>query len=208
MNYDVKTIDAMLSEFDGNHSMLYRHIEDKVLKHVKESTLPDGFECFLYEFMFFEDDYLRIKRDMLTTGVSGPVYDIGAQMGYQSELFLDMGYVGIEKEKDLLFNEDHENVSYIKDVFPTPLADMTGKTVISNMSLSFFDHFVDEDLEKAREMILRELVNADVLYFRGAEEYVRELKKSFAFHKILHKDEFPQKENVVKPVWHQYKFWK
>lgn len=213
---NLEQINELIPKFDGEHALLYDRMEDRVLDYVAKSSLPDGYECFLGSFMFFDLDYLLAKKDMIESGIHEPVYDVGSQLGFQSEIFLDNGYVGVEKDSDIYFNEDHPNVSYINQLFPHPEIDLTDKVVISNMSLSFFPQYIHEDEEVARELTVNELIKAKVLYFRGKDDYVEELKKHFKHFSVIMEDYCAKEKGHSKDIrcskdrnviWHQYKFW-
>lgn len=191
--FDLNHINNLLETYDGNRSSLFPLMRDRILEHVKKSSLPDGYECMLGEFMFFEYDYFIIKRDLIMNGIKEPVIDIGAQFGYQSELFLDHGYVGVERFHDVMFNEDHPNVSFIKETFPSPLVDVSNKVVISNMSISFFYGFISQEktTDEIDEIILESLTQAKILYFKGTPHFTDKLKKHYTFCQQLYADDNP-----------------
>lgn len=202
MEFTIEKLDELMKSHDGNHSLLYHHMEDRILKHIENSDLPDGYEGFLENFLCFETEYIRVLKDMLVNNIDGPVLDIGAQCGFQSEFFLEKGYVGIEYYQDTMFNEDKDNVSYILETFPSPNIDLQNQVVISNMSVSFFNHFITEDKTVDVDQItLDELAKARILYFRGELEYTEKLKKRFKNHELLYHDPLKMTQ------YHQWKFW-
>lgn len=157
---DLQTVNRLLKECDGNFSVFYPIFGER-LKVYKEWELP-----FPGEFLFFEDHYLKIKKHMLENNIPLDIVDIGCQYGLQSEIFLDAkSYVGIDCQRPSHFmNSEKPNIRYIVGMFPDINIDLTGKTVISSMSLGYFDEWIHPDKDEARKQIVEKLKECNVLY--------------------------------------------
>lgn len=174
----IENIKKLLESYNGNYSLLYPRIKDKIKKmEYSKEELP-----YMMEFLCFEKDYLLIKEFMLSNNIEKEIVDIGCQYGFQSELFLKQGYTGIDVYKHKFFNEDL--ATYIVKQFPKETTiNLKGKFVISNMSLSWFDNKATPD------KIISELIKSDYLYFRGLEVWKKEFEKHYLNLKILNKGE-------------------
>lgn len=175
MNFnEIENIKTLLKHYNGNCSVLYPRIKDKIIKmEYSNEELP-----YMKEFLCFEKDYLLIKEFMLSNNIEKEIIDIGCQYGFQSELFLRQGYTGIDVYKHKFFNKDL--ATYIVKQFPKETTiDLKGKFVISNMSLSWFEN------KATKEEVIKELIKSDYLYFRGREKWKIELDKHYSNFKIL-----------------------
>lgn len=181
--YDLKKLEDCMARYDGYHSLFYIDQNKKILEFMDKCKMREEEKAFFPEFMFFEDDYYLIRKDMILRGNQDAVIDIGCQFGFQSELFLDGGYTGIDYESfSAQFNYDRENVTYVTDVFPTDKVDITGKTVISHMSLSYFNHVLgdsEKEIDLIHDRLLSQLRKCRVLYFRGTPAFTDKLKTVF-----------------------------
>lgn len=134
----------LLSKCDGNHSVIYPLIKDEITSY--------GYDCyelpFPEEFLFFEDDYLKYYLDIIDRDIPcKKVLDIGCQNGFQSYIFEDFEYTGIDCTKYKWFRDKG---NYIRDFFWNVDLDLTDMIVISNMSLGYFNTWgrgiTDEEL--------------------------------------------------------------
>lgn len=192
MDYTIEILNKYIKEYDGNHSIMYPVLKERLIELEKnpKSFLVKGETDMFCEFAFFEYDYFLIRRDILTNKLNEmEIVDIGCQLGLQSELFLDMKYVGIECCEKAYLNEDKENISYIKETFPTNKIDIRNSIVISNMSLGFFPKYVDENFKEdinyqtniydVDVKIIKELAKAKILYCNSRPVFINELRKYF-----------------------------
>lgn len=192
--FSLDNLNKYIKEFDGNKSTIMGLLEDRIIEFTKDpkSGFHEDEYYMLYEFCLFDDDYFRIKKDMLENNTKLDVVDIGCQFGFQSEIFLDRNYTGLECSHDFFFNQDLDNVNYITGLFPYKNLDLSNKVVISNMSLGFFNCYLtdntyaEEDKITTTDLILiDELSKAKVLYCNSRPIFIEELKKRFDDWKFL-----------------------
>jgi hypothetical protein len=97
---NLENIKELLKKYDGNCSLLYPRIKDKIEKmDYEQEEVP-----YMMEFLCFENDYMLVKEFMLENNIEREIIDIGCQYGFQSELFLKKGYTGIDVCKYRFFN--------------------------------------------------------------------------------------------------------
>jgi len=212
--FNLEKVDSLINAYDGNWSVVFPYIKDKFINELVNnpmSGLHDGEEGLFMEFAFFENDYLRIKKDLLLNNIDCPIVDIGCQLGLQSELFLDMEYIGVEHSSPVLLNETISNVSYVKELFPCKELDISDKVVISNMSLGFFNSFLDKDchgrkdtLDNTDLMLIEELSKANLLYCNSRPIFIEELKKRFNNVEPIIDEKFNRRSNVSTGVFKFY----
>lgn len=180
---DIQTINELINKQDGHTSKIYPLIADRLVGY-SEYDLP-----FPSEFLFFEDKYLPIKKHMIENGINKNVVDIGCQLGIQSEIFRsDCEYLGIDIEHAEFFNSDKDNVSYIHGLFPFVDVDLSNKTVISSMSLGYFNGMFDEDEHKANEIITEKLITSKNLYIASDNKLIREIEPYYNYKKVVYKN--------------------
>lgn len=175
-------VNQLLAAHDGNHSLLYPRMKDK-LRDYTDEELP-----FPGEFLFFEDRYLRIRRHMLDHGIKAErIVDIGCEYGFQSEIFPEWSYLGIDQERARFFNQQRANVTYQVGTYPRELnPDITNSVVISCMSLgyfkgSIFKHLTDDEMHR---MLVDALGNAKHLYIATTPRLRKDLEKRFN-HRVM-----------------------
>lgn len=174
-------INELLGKSNGNYSVMYPLLKDRLKDYTcEELPFPD-------EFLFFEDDYLLIKKHMIENGIDGDILDIGCQYGFQSELFMDnRSYSGIDCAKYRFFNTEKENVSYRVGMFPRDFeGDLKGKIVMSIMSLGYFNIWFEKDEAKAMDILENALKDCEVLYIATTPELTKRLEKHFAVKETL-----------------------
>lgn len=178
---DLETVNDLLEKQNGNCSFFYPILKDRLdIYPCEEVPFPE-------EFLFFEERYLQIKKHIIENNIKQDVVDIGCQMGFQSELFLDsISYLGVDCYKPSHFmNSEKENIDYVVGLFPNVDIDLTGKTVISSMSLGYFDNYVDKDEEKARSLIIDSLKIAETIYIASVKSFVGKLASHFKTIEVL-----------------------
>lgn len=199
MEYTIQKLNQFIKEYDGNHSIMFPIIKDKFDRELAgnpKTFLHEGEEDMFYEFAFFEYDYFLIKRDIILNNLNKmKVVDIGCQLGLQSELFLDMNYIGIECCEKAFLNENKENILYVRDTFPTNKISINDSIVISNMSLGFFPGYIDENFKIDMNYhtniydvdikAIKELAKAKILYCNSRPAFIEELKKYFNYCEFL-----------------------
>lgn len=167
---DIEICKKILHEYDGNISVLYPIIADEV----DHMNLPIEIMAFIGEFMCFESDYAQIRLDIQDRHLEQlPILDIGCQIGFQSAMFQDCSYYGIDYLETMFF-KDHGNYRTI--AFPNPSIDVKNKVIISNMSLGFFN---SEENGISDESICESLKNADYLYICSEHKLCDMLKPYF-----------------------------
>lgn len=208
--FSLKSLEEYINKYDGNRSIVMELLEDKIIAYSedKRSGLNEGEYYMFYEFCFFEDDYFRIKKDILKNNIVEDIIDIGCQCGFQSEIFIDTNkYIGIDCLHNYFFNEEHCKAQYISDKFPTNKVDLTDKIVISNMSLGYFNNFLGEKNVSSKELsemdinLILELKKSKVLYCNSKPIFIEELKKYFKHFEFLSPT---PKTKISSGV---YKFW-
>lgn len=158
-----------IKNYNGNFSQLFPMIEHKIPESIKE---VEDYE-FFNEFSCFENDYAMYKLYMMENGIKESVIDIGTQNGYQSEIFLDVGYHGIDIYKQEHLNEDSSKVLYSVASFPDIDIDITDKVVISNMSIGWFENRMNI------EELAKELSKAKYLFIATTNKLNKELEQYF-----------------------------
>lgn len=182
----LEDVQEMLGRLDGDHSELFLEIKDRVSDYPCEE-LP-----FPYEFLLFEDHYLKAMEHMMISGITPKrIVDIGCQNGFQSELLDGVDYVGLDCDTYRSFNADKPGVSYIKGTFPDVELDLSDAVVISSMSLGYFDHWVCQDKEVAATRIADALAKCENLYIATNPSLIEELKKRFPVWEVIEGGEFP-----------------
>lgn len=143
---DIAQLDSLIERYNGNFSLLYPIIKERVANY-QPYELP-----FPEEFICFEDNYFRIMKHMIENNIAAEtVVDIGCQLGFQSEIFIDKyNYVGIDAARATFFNEENKKASYKIEVFPQISEELSNKAVISSMSIGYFSlkEFSQEDMAK------------------------------------------------------------
>lgn len=212
--FNLEKIDDLIKEYNGNLSVVFPYIKDKFMNELIDnpiSGLHDGEEGLFMEFAFFENDYLRIKKDLLVNNINSTIVDIGCQLGLQSELFLDMEYIGVEHSSPVLLNEEIPNINYIKELFPCKKLDISDKVVISNMSLGFFNSFINKNCHGNKDklddidlLLIDELSKSKILYCNSRPIFIEELKKRFSNVEFIFDEKFKSRGKVSTGV---YKFY-
>ena len=173
----------LLSKCDGNHSVIYPLLKDEITSY--------GYDClelpFPYEFIFFEDDYLKYYLDIIDRNIPcKKVLDIGCQNGFQSYIFEDFEYTGIDCDKYKWFRDKG---NYIRDFFWNVDLDLTDMIVISNMSLGYFNTWgrgiTDEELAE-------KLSVCRWLYIATTPKLLSLLKSHFSECRCFKDGEFPR----------------
>ena len=188
--FSLENIEKYINEYDGNHSILMRLIESRIIEFAKDKR--SGFHedewYMFYGFLLFEDDYFRIKKDIILNDLKEDILDVGCQFGFQSEIFKGSNkYIGLDVYK-FYFNQDDKNVEYRTGLFPNKNIDISDKIVISNMSLGYFNQFLDKTYRYGDEavslsdtdlMLIDELSKAKILYCTSRPIFIEELKGRF-----------------------------
>jgi hypothetical protein len=180
---DLGTVTELLEKQNGHCSFFYPILKDRLEIYPCEEV------PFPTEFLFFEERYLQIKKHIIENNIKQDIVDIGCQFGFQSELFLDsISYLGIDCYKPTHFmNSEKDNVNYVVGLFPKVGIDLTEKTVISSMSLGYFDNYVDKNEEVGMNLIIDALKSADTIYIASKENFVNKLSTHFKSIEILEK---------------------
>lgn len=166
-------IDTFSDKFDGNRSLLYPYIKDII----------DQYPCcdipFPQEFLYFEDLYVSIYKDIRKRGINAKnIIDIGCQFGIQSEIFRhEYNYTGIELYDMEFFNKNTDNCSFLIGAFPNQDINYEDSIIISSMSLGYFPQSDNEDEEL--ELLAKELNKCKYLYIATSIKFRKVLSKYF-----------------------------
>lgn len=171
----LEQVNNLLDIYDGNLSVMYPLVKDRLTEYDETEI------AFAGEFMFFEEKYLTVKRHMIENGLDGSVIDIGCQLGFQSEIFLNnKSYTGIDVYEYNFFNKDLKSISYMVGSFPNELElDLKDSIVLSIMSLGYFNKYIDEDEGKALDLLENKLKECKTLYITTTSELTNRLQKHF-----------------------------
>lgn len=154
----LQKIDRLMAKFNGHISLLYPLIKDE-LEDYGDTELP-----FREEFICFDNRYLQFLKHLKENYPDQrSVVDIGCQFGFQSHFFDDYDYTGIDSCSHRFFRQGRECVRYQVGVFPDIDIDLSGKTVISSMSLGYFG------VENSAAMA-KKLAEASVVYMATTYE--------------------------------------
>lgn len=173
----------LLSKYDGNYSLLYPILKDEIDQY--NYSLVDN--PFPEEALFFEDDYLRYYLDILEREIpSKTVIDIGCQNGFQSYIFEDFDYIGIDCIQHKWFRDKG---NYIESYFQDIDMDLSDKIVISNMSLGYFNKWGEGITD---EEIVDKLKHCRWLYIGTTPRLISLLKPYFCEIKYFKNNGFPR----------------
>lgn len=208
--FSLDNLNKYIANFNGDESTIMRLLENRIIEFTKDerSGFREDEYYMLYEFCLFDDDYFRIKKDMIENNIDLHVVDIGCQFGFQSEIFDGVGYTGVECQHNFFFNQDNKNVNYLAGEFPNENLYIKDKVVISNMSLGFFNSFLGEDiyndknvLSEVDNMLIDELSKSKVLYCNSRPAFIEGLRDKFNNSSYLGRQ---YNSNISTGV---YKFW-
>lgn len=173
----------LLTECDRNHSLIYPLIKEEIASYrYRDDELP-----FPYEFMFFEDDYLQYYLDIIDRKIPcRTIIDIGCEMGFQSYIFEEFDYIGIDCCRMKWFRNKG---NYIHDYFWNLDIDLSDKIVISNMSLGYFNEW-GEGI--TNENLSDRLKSCKWLYIGTTPELLNLLKPNFHIIKYFENGGFPR----------------
>lgn len=173
----------LLSKYDGNHSLLYPILKDEIDQY----NYADKENPFPYEFLFFEDDYLKYYLDIVERGIpSKTIVDIGCENGFQSYIFEDFDYIGIDILEQKWFRNKG---NYIREDFLNLNIDLSDKIVISNMSLGYFNSWRPGLTD---EVIAERLKACEWLYIGTTPTLIDLLKPFFCEIKFFKNGKFPR----------------
>lgn len=177
-----KLAQKLLEEYDGIHSMLYPILKNEIDSY----RYSDHENPFPYEFLFFERDYLEYYLDILERKIPArQIIDIGCQNGFQSYIFEDFDYVGIDCVKHRWFRDKG---NYIHKYFSDIDMDLSDCIAISNMSLGYFNK---RDGISEKE-IAEKLSCCRWLYIGTTPQLLKQLSASFEIVKYFKRGEFPR----------------
>lgn len=173
----------LLDKYDRNHSLLFPILKDEIVAY----NYSDYENPFPQEFLFFEDDYLKYYLDIVDRKIpSKKVVDIGCQTGFQSYIFKDFDYIGIDCCKAKWFRDKG---NYINDYFWNLDMDLSDKIVISNMSLGYFNEW---DGGITDEELANKLKECRWLYIGTTPKLISLLTSYFGEIKYFEKGAFPR----------------
>lgn len=153
--------------YDGNHSQLFELTKDRI----NWDEYPIEESAFVDEFVCFEDDYYQYALHMNSNNIqSDTIIDIGCQFGVQSFIFEGIcKYIGIDMYPVRLQNY----ATFLQETFPNISVDIHDATVISNMSLGYFNN---ESRGITDDVIVEKLSVCKNLYLASTWDIVNRLK--------------------------------
>ena len=178
-----KLANDFLSRSDGSWSVLYPILKEELAAHhYADQDLP-----FPYEFLFFEEDYIRYYLDIVNRNIPcNTVLDIGCQNGIQSYVFEDLTYIGVDYIRHKWFRDKG---NYLCGDFLQMDIELSDKIVISNMSLGYFSDMEDEI---TNEQIAEKLSACRWLYAGVPPQLLELLKPRFDVCDYLVEGGFPR----------------
>lgn len=180
MNYSLEQLKELNSKMNGNYSIVYPLIKDRLTEY-SYMDIP-----FREEFLFFEDKYLPIAIDLKEKNNNLPIIDIGCQYGFQSEFLTN--YTGVDISKMKFFNQNREDVNYILSDFMETDIDLSNKVVLSIMSLGYFNHYISKELSSLEvdKMIVDKLSKAPKLYISTTRSVHELLEKEYKSKTLIY----------------------
>jgi len=170
---DINYLKQLLAKYDGDHSVIYPIIKNRI------SELSESEGAFMNEFMFFEDDYMKYRIHMDENNIKcKDVIDIGCQLGFQSCMFDEFNYTGVDRCKPTNFFEAEKHHYIICNFISTEL-ELKDKIVISNMSLGYFNQ------PEENEAIAEKLSKAEHLYIAAPERLTDLLDSKFTYREMI-----------------------
>lgn len=184
----LQKIDRLMAKFDGWASLLYPLIQDELMEY-DDWELP-----FRETFLCFDYRYLQILKHMKEQFPNQrPVVDIGCQFGFQSYFFDDYEYTGVDSVNHRFFRQGKEHIQYQVGIFPDIDIDLSDKTVISCMSLGYFN------AEAKNAEIAEKLAAAELLYMATTYKLASLVGQHFAHCELI--------DRVDTGDHHMYVFW-
>lgn len=169
---EVEKVRQALKLYDGNWSQLYRLIKNEVDwdSYEKEDV------AFKQECLGFEDDYFNYFLHMVDNHlIPDRVIDIGCSIGLQAYIFVDhMKYVGIDYCQYPV--DKIKNTTFLCEIFPHLNLSLKDETVISNMSLGFFNKYSNDITD---DVIVEKLSECKNLYIGSTQKITDALKPYF-----------------------------
>lgn len=173
-NSDLKEyIDTFDEKYNGNYSTLYPYIKNR-LNNYEDMDLP-----FPGEFLFFEDRYVKIYKDIKARGINAnKIIDVGCELGIQSEIFKnEYQYIGIDYVHYNFFNSDNKKCEFLVGRYPLKALNYDNSIVISSMSLGYF--FNHENEETYLFNVVEELRKVRYLYIATNRKLIKMLSRYF-----------------------------
>ncbi|MCC2256346.1 hypothetical protein LKD70_18380 [Ruminococcus sp. CLA-AA-H200] len=174
---------GLLSKYKGEGSVIYPFLKEEISTYgYTDEELP-----FPAEFLFLEGDYLRYYLDIFERNIPcRTILDIGCQYGFQSYIFEDFDYTGVDCIQHKWFRDKG---NYIRGYFWDLDIDLKDKIVISNMSLGYFNNWGHGITD---EMLAEILSQCRWLYIAATPELMALVKPYFRTCKYFETGEFPR----------------
>ena len=125
----------------GQRTVIYPYVEGEIKRLEQEGVWGEETTAFLEEFLFFEDDYAYIYKDI----GDQPVWDLGCQLGFGSLFFSHYTGVDFDLNDSNWFNSHRGGVKYIKSNALTLKDDLVNQVIICNMVAGFFGEDTKDD---------------------------------------------------------------
>lgn len=176
----IKKLEKEQLKLKHKKSVFSNIFKEKIINFSKKFEKSEYMECEMLDFPFFEDYYYAIIKDLIKNNINF-VIDIGCNVGLQSELFLktNIKYLGIEKIKDIHFNEECENVNYKSDDIMN--VNVRDKVCISSMSIGYFSYG-----KFSEDNYIDKLSQCKRLYIVSRKEIIDKLKLKMKLVDKLH----------------------
>lgn len=127
--------DFIITHYTGNHTAIYPLVTDEVKRLEGLGVWSEMDTAFLGEFLFFEDDYAHIYKQI----GDEHVYDVGCQLGFGS-LFFNT-YTGVDKylNPNEWFQSHVKGINYKQGDALNMKEELANQVIIANMVAGFFN---------------------------------------------------------------------
>lgn len=125
----------------GQRTVIYPYVEGEIKRLEQEGVWGEETTAFLEEFLFFEDNYAYIYKDI----GDQPVWDLGCQLGFGSLFFSQYTGVDLDLYADNWFNSKRGGVKYINTDILLLKEELEGQVIICNMVAGFFGEDTKDD---------------------------------------------------------------
>lgn len=139
--YGLNLANYIIANQVGQRTVIYNYVVDEIKRLEQEGVWGEETTAFLEEFLFFEDDYAYIYKDI----GDQPVWDLGCQLGFGSLFFSNYTGVDVDLNDSNWFNRHRGGVKYINTNALTLKDDLDGRVIICNMVAGFFDSDTRDD---------------------------------------------------------------
>lgn len=98
--YGLNLANYIIANQVGQRTVIYNYVVDEIKRLEREGVWGEETTAFLEDFLFFEDDYAYIYKDI----GDQPVWDLGCQLGFGSLFFSNYTGVDVDLNDSNWFN--------------------------------------------------------------------------------------------------------